>query len=70
MERIAYRQAYLVAVGTSAVHSDKDLPVGFFDGMASSLKEAQVLAFRTNAARRRTASMRKAADGLPGVLGQ
>lgn len=68
-ERIASRQAFLVAVGTAAVHSDRDLPLGFFDGMAATPREAQMLAYRINSERRKRRNQAKAVRGLPGVLG-
>lgn len=70
MERIYSREAFLTAIGTAAVTSEKDLPAGFFDGMAATPREAAMMAYRVNAERRKRRNMAKAARGLAGVLGR
>lgn len=69
MERIYSREAFLTAIGTAAVNSERDLPAGFFDGMASTQREASMMAYRVNAERRKRRAQAKARHGLPGVLG-
>ena len=69
MERIYSREAFLTAIGTAAVNSQRDLPVGFFDGMCASPQEAQAMAFRVNMERRKHRNMAKARRGIAGVLG-
>lgn len=70
MERIYSREAFLTAIGTAAVNSERDLPAGFFDGMAASPHEAMMMAYRVNAERRRKRNAARARRGLAGVLGQ
>lgn len=68
MERSYSRDAFLTAIGTAAVNSERDLPTGFFDGMAATPREAQMMAYRVNAERRKRRNQAKARKGLAGVM--